>query len=46
MGTFTPQAAADVLAVLDNQPSGLSQVRNEIGWRMVLDKLAGFVEVG
>ncbi len=36
----------NVLAVHDNLPPGLSPADNETGWRMALDKLAAFVEMG
>jgi hypothetical protein len=39
------QAVADLLAVHDGLPPGLSPADNEAGWRMALDKLAAFVEV-
>ncbi|MCG3115951.1 MAG: SRPBCC family protein [Candidatus Manganitrophus sp. SA1] len=45
--TFTltdADGGADLLAVHDNLPPGLSPADNEIGWRMALDKLAAFVE--
>lgn len=45
--TFTLTDAvggADLFAVHDNLPPGLSPADNEIGWRMALDKLAAFVE--
>lgn len=47
--TFTlvdANGGTDVMAVHDNLPPGLSPADNETGWRMALDKLAGFVEVG
>ncbi|MGH8193141.1 MAG: SRPBCC family protein [Woeseiaceae bacterium] len=37
---------ADVLAVHDGLPPGVSPVDNEIGWRMALAKLAALVEAG
>lgn len=49
MVTFTladADCGTDVLAVHDNLPPGLSPADNETGWRMALDKLAAFVELG
>ena len=49
MVTFTLRDAdggTEVLAVHDNVPPGILPADNETGWRMALNKLAGFVETG